>query len=112
MSVSSFCRALAFVPRRAYKVTGEVWLWPGEAAWHFVGVDKKQSAELRERYGASARGFGSIPVTVTLGKTTWKTSIFPDKKSGTYLLPLKADVRRREGIGAGDRITSSLEVRL
>ena len=81
MSVSSFCRALAFVPRRAYKVTGEVWLWPGEAAWHF-------------------------------GKTTWKTSIFPDKKSGTYLLPLKADVRRREGIGAGDRITSSLEVRL
>lgn len=95
---------------KSYKVTGRVWLYPGDtAAWHFVHVDKKTSAELRESY-KSKKGFGSIPVIATVGKTKWKTSVFPDKKSGTYLLPLKAQVRRAEGIDAGDSITFSLAI--
>lgn len=72
------------------------------AAWRFAYVDKPQSIVIKETYGRSARGFGSIPVEVTLGKSKWKTSIFPDKKSGTYLLPLKAKVRRAEGVDEGD----------
>ncbi|HEY4473963.1 MAG TPA: DUF1905 domain-containing protein [Candidatus Paceibacterota bacterium] len=30
--------------------------------------------------------------------TVWNTSIFPDKKSGSYLLPLKAKIRKAENI--------------
>ena len=95
--------------KKLFKVRAKVWLYPGEVAWHFVNVDKKQSAELKEVYGKDRRGFGSIPVTVTLGKTTWKTSIFPDKHSGTYLLPLKAAVRRAEGVEEGDAIAFTLK---
>lgn len=96
-----------------YRVKGKVWLWPGDmSAWHFVNVDKKQSAIVKEKYGARARGFGSVPVTATIGKTSWKTSIFPDKQSGTYLLPLKASVRRAEGVDAGDEIRCKLEILL
>jgi hypothetical protein len=50
-------------------------------------------------------------VQVTLGKTSWKTSIFPDKKSGTYLLPLKVDVRRKEEITHGDSVNFSIQIK-
>lgn len=89
----------------------EVWLYPGMSGWHFVTVPKKPSREITWRFGAMERGWGSLPVLVTVGRTSWKTSIFPDKKAGAYLLPLKADVRRKESIAAGDTITVLVEIR-
>ena len=98
---------------KPYRVKGKVWVHPGEmGAWHFVAVDKKQSAELKEKYAKMKRGFGSLRVRVTLGKTSWDTSIFPEKRSGTYLLPLKAAVRRAEGIQEGDTIQFTLAIPL
>ena len=91
--------------------TAKVWLYPGAAAWHFVNVDKKIAATLKKKYGAQARGFGSLPVEVRIGKTTWQTSIFPDSQSGTYLLPIKVKVRRSEKVGDGDLVQVRLSVR-
>ena len=96
--------------KKKYKVHSGVWVYPGMAAWRFANVDKKQSEEIKEKYGKGKRGFGSIPVVATLGKTTWETSIFPDKRSGTYLLPLKAKIRIAEGIVDGDEINFSIEL--
>lgn len=97
----------------SYKVTGKIWLWPGEAAWHFVNVDEQNSRKIKEVASKQKRkGFGSVPVEVTLGKTKWKTSIFPDSRSGTYLLPLKAKVRMSEGVAHGDVIKYTLQVLL
>ena len=81
------------------------------AAWHFVTVDADVAVRIREeRAGAPRVGWGSIPVSVTVGSTTWKTSIFPDKKSGSYLLPMKAEVRKREGISGGDSVSVQLSI--
>lgn len=89
----------------------EVWLYSGESAnWHFVSVPKGISAEIKERFGEKHRGWGSLPVMVIIGKTSWKTSIFPDRKSGGYLLPLKAEVRRKEGIRNGDKISFLIRI--
>ena len=66
--------------------------------WRFLALPKKESKEIKENFGKSAKGWGSLPVTVMVGHTVWDTSIFPDKKSSTYLLPLKASVRKAEGI--------------
>ncbi len=93
-----------------FKIKSKVWLYPGMAGWHFVSVPKKLSEEIKKSFGTPKRGWGSIPVAVTIGKTTWKTSIFPDKQSGGYLLPLKADVRKKEQIFSGDSITFSLSI--
>ncbi|MCY7364762.1 MAG: DUF1905 domain-containing protein [Frankiaceae bacterium] len=49
-------------------------------------------------------------IHVTVGGTTWSTSIFPDTKRGAYLLPVKKDVRRREGLEVGDRLSVALEL--
>jgi hypothetical protein len=95
----------------SYKVKGKVWLYPGETGnWHFLTVPKKESAAIKKAFGSLVRSWGSFPVSVTIGKTTWKTSIFPDAKSGTYVLPLKAVVRRKEGLFEGDTITFSFQV--
>lgn len=93
-----------------YSVKSEVVLYPGMSGWHFAYVDKKKSKEIREKYATLKKGWGSIPVTVTLGKTTWNTSIFPDKKSETYLLPLKAEVRKKEHIVAKKKIMFSIVI--
>lgn len=93
----------------SYTMTEKVWLYPGDMAnWHFVTLTKKIGQEIKETRGKSARGFGSLPVEVKIGVTIWKTSIFPDRRAGSYLLPLKAKVRKVEDIEAGDTITFSV----
>ncbi len=100
------------MPKDIFTIRAEVWLYPGESAnWHFVNVSKEVSAEIRERFGEQSRGWGSLPVTVTLGRTTWETSIFPDKRSACYLLPLKVAVRTKEMVQAGDKISLSIQIR-
>jgi len=97
---------------KKYKVVSTVWLYPGMAGWHFVSIDKKQSEEIKKKFGSMKRGWGSLPVVVTLGKTVWKTSIFPDTKAGSYLLPLKAEVRKKESVYADESVSFSIEVRV
>lgn len=53
------------------------------------------------------RGFGSIPAKAQIGKTKWNTSLFPTKE-GTYLLPVKLNVRNEEGIDTDDVVTVRL----
>jgi hypothetical protein len=97
----------------SFNIQAEVWLYPGEnASWHFVSVPKEISDEIREHFGGRSKGWGSLPVTATIGRTTWDTSIFPDKKSATYLLPLKAVVRAKEGIRVGERVALSIRMRV
>lgn len=97
--------------KKKYKIRAEVWLYPSEtAAWHFVSVPKKESEEIKKDFGTPRRGWGSVPVSVTVGKTTWETSIFPDKKAGGYILPIKSEVRKKEGIRSRDNISFLLKI--
>ena len=92
-------------------VTSLLWIWKGEAAgrWYFLTVPEEQSAEIRAEAFGSPRGFGSVRVEARIGEVSWRTSVFPLNKGG-YLLPVKAEVRQRAGIGAGDEVTVSLEL--
>lgn len=99
------------MPLCRFKVQGVVWLYPGDSsAWHFVTLPRSASEEIRELTRSVKRGWGSVPVRATLGKTTWETSMFPDRKANAYLLPLKAQVRKRERITAGDTVLMYLDI--
>jgi hypothetical protein len=74
-------------------------------------VPKKIAAEIRATYADEHRSWGSLPVQASVGGTSWKTSIFRDKKSDSYLIPLKADVRKKENIRVGDAILIQLSIR-
>jgi hypothetical protein len=97
-----------------YLFDAQTWLWDARQSdsWVFVSLPEEASTEIREVAGVMPRGFGSVRVTVTLGKTVWKTSIFPDAKAGVYVLPLKKAVRKAEGVEAGDTVTVKVELDL
>jgi len=52
-----------------------------------------------------------VPVQVTIGRTIWRTSIFPGG-DGRYSLPLKKSVRAAEGIGRDSVVDVTIELRL
>jgi len=93
-------------------VTAPVWLWSeGKGSWHFLTVPPEQAVEIRLLAATAGprRGFGSVRVEATINGVAWRTSVFP-QKSGGYILPIKADVRRRADISAGDEVTVTLEL--
>ncbi len=92
-------------------VTAPVWLWSeGKGSWHFLTVPEVAAVEIRAHsFGGGRRGFGSVRVEATIGGVTWRTSVFP-QKSGGYILPIKAEVRRRAGISADDEVTLVLRM--
>ena len=91
-------------------VTAPLWLWSGgQGSWHFITVPEERSAEIRAEAFSGPRGFGSVRVEATIDGVSWRTSVFP-QKSGGYILPVKAEVRRKAGIAAGDDVTVNLEL--
>src|SRR5688500_9043460 len=79
-----------------------VWRHPGDAAWHFVTIPSEISDEIQARTGGDGRAFGTVPVTVRLGETEWSTSLFADTHRDAYLMPIKAQIRRKERLVDGD----------
>jgi hypothetical protein len=92
------------------EITGEVFSWRGPAPHHFVAVPDDEAAALDDARRAVTYGWGMVPVTVELGGTVFTTSLWP--KDGGYVVPLKAAVRRAEGVELGDVVTLRLTVAL
>lgn len=94
-----------------FTFTNEVWIFAAsKASWHFVTLPKEMSADIKAFTKHLAKGFRSVKVTAKIGETTWSTSIFPDSKTGCYFLPLKASVRKAEGITKADSVTVDLKI--
>lgn len=90
------------------KFSGEIWYWRGPSPYYFVTVPAKQCADLKAVSSFVTYGWGMIPVKARIGKTEWKTSLFP--KDGRYIVPLKDKVRAAEELEDGDKVTVRLEV--
>jgi hypothetical protein len=88
--------------------TAEMWYWRGPAPFYFLTVPDEQCQQLRDLSGFVSYGWGMIPATVTIGSTTWETSLFP--KDGRYIVPVKAIVRRKENVDEGQTMTVDLAV--
>lgn len=84
----------------SYNFTAEVWPYPGPGSWHFITVPLDISEEIKSLQ-VKRPGFGAVKVQVLIGGTAWQTSLFPDKESGCYFLPVKAAVRKREQLAPG-----------
>ncbi len=86
----------------------EIWFWHGPAPWYFVTVPAEQCYALKVISGFVTYGWGMIPANVRIGKTEWKTSLFP--KDGRYIVPIKASVRNVEHLEQGDQVIVRLQV--
>lgn len=99
------------MPDDVIEASGPLIKWNGEkASWYFVVLTGDVVGEIH--YAAMGRtgGFGSIRVSATIGETTWSTSVFPDKRSGGFVLPVKAAVRTAEAVTEGDVVTVTLRI--
>jgi hypothetical protein len=90
------------------RFSGEVWLWRGPAPWHFVSVPEEDCVELESTSAFVSYGWGMIPVAAQIGATRWTTSLWP--KDGRYVVPVKASVRKAEGVEVGDLVEVRLTV--
>jgi hypothetical protein len=92
-------------------VTFEAELWRFDTtgtAWHMITLPPEVAEVVKDAADTWKPGFGSVRVEVTIGATTWRTSVFPDSKRGTFLLPVKQAVRRAERFDDGDTVTVAL----
>lgn len=80
-----------------FEFDAEIWQWEGHASWHFLSLSVEISEDIKAFTKHLARGFRSVKVGVNIGQTHWQTSLFPDKKQGVYILPLKKGRARIRG---------------
>ena len=90
---------------KTYHFKTKVFVHPGKAAWYFTTLPVDIAKEINYFFSHAKRGWGSLRVSVQVGATTWETSIFPDKKSSSFMLPLKVAVREKEGMTLVKRVT-------
>jgi Domain of unknown function (DUF1905) len=101
-----------------WTASGPVWLWRGKAkdgaastmAWHFVTITGAVADAIRDAAPGRSAAWGSVYVEATIGGTTWKTSVFPSKEAGGYLLPVKAAVRKAERLVEGDVVAVTISL--
>lgn len=87
---------------------GEIFYWRGPAPYLFVAVPEEPSREIKAISAAVTYGWGVIPVIAQVGKTEWKTSLFP--KEGRYLVPIRMSVQKSENLKVGDNIVIQIEI--
>ena len=91
-----------------WEFDAEVFQWRGPAPYFFVETPAHVDDFLHAHLGELTYGWGVIPAQVRIGATEVTTSLMP--KDGVYLVPLKAALRRPEGIDDGDRVRVRLHV--
>ena len=91
-----------------YQFSTEMWRDKGESGWYFMTVPKNFSEEILQHLQWQEEGWGRMKATAMIGELTWKTSIWFDSKGGNYILPVKAEIRKKGALSEGD----VLEVRI
>lgn len=87
-----------------YRFKAEPWKYSGPNGWYFISLPQKLSKEIRKTFKSEEQGWGRLPAKAKIGNTEWETAIWFDTKVNTYLLPLKAEVRRKEQLIVGNKI--------
>jgi hypothetical protein len=98
-----------------YRTETRLWRWTGGNGgdWFFLSIggeagEALSATALMQRLESGKRsGWGSVKVDVEIGTSHWPTSAFPSKSEG-WMVPVKAAVRKAEGIGEGDAVVAVL----
>jgi hypothetical protein len=91
-----------------YEFIAKPWQYSGPGGWHFVSLPKALSNEIRKALKSEEEGWGRLKATARIGNCEWKTAIWFDTKMNTYLLPLKAEIRKKEMLEMGKDIKTML----
>jgi hypothetical protein len=106
-------KATASATQSVYRTRAKLWRWAGgKASWYFMTLPAAVSREIKLVDAGPRRvGFGALRVEATIGGSTWQTSIFPSTPLKSYLLPVKATVRKAEKLVEGKAVALEIVVR-
>ena len=93
------------ITMKSYRFKAQVWRWPGYGGWYFVNLPRDLSVKIKKV--GKPYGSGFIKVKVTVKKSSWVTALFPHKESRAYLLSIKKNIRKKEGVYENDIIKVS-----
>ncbi len=96
--------------RIRYDFKAEIWQHQSEGGWFFVSLPMAISKEIRDNLKWQEEGWGRMKVIATVKGIAWHTAIWFDNKHDTYLLPLKAEIRKKADLRSGDIIDVSIAV--
>lgn len=103
--------------RIAFETVLEIWHSPENgSAGGYVRIAGEAADAIRvaaitgQWMNGGKRHFGSAKVTSTIGATTWANSVFPEKGSESWFMPIKLAVRKAEGLSEGDRVAITVEL--
>lgn len=71
-----------------------MWRHASEGGWYFVSLPKDISKEIRDNLQWQEEGWGRMKATADIDGFQWDTSIWFDTKHATYILPIKAAIRK------------------
>lgn len=92
---------MAQIKKFKYSFKGRIWRFKGPAGWYFVTLPKSLTKKIRSVHHLSEEGWGRLKTSATIKKTNWNTSIWYDSKIGSYIIPIKASVRKSESLSEG-----------
>jgi arsenate reductase len=81
-----------------YEFSSKIWQYKRKGGWIFISLPQELSREIKEIFKSEEDGWGRLKSYAQIGNTEWQAAIWFDPKSNTYLLPLKAEVRKKEKI--------------
>lgn len=93
-----------------YEFSAEVWQYQSPGGWYFISMPKDLAKEIRDNLKWQEEGWGRLKASAQIGNTNWDTAIWFDTKQNSYLLPLKAEVRKKEKLAAGQNIKATIWV--
>ncbi|MBY6129624.1 DUF1905 domain-containing protein [Qipengyuania aquimaris] len=91
--------------------------WQGDrGTYHLVTITGEAAEAIaahallhRLEFGTQ-RGFGSVKVMASVGRTIWKTSVFPQREKSEWVLLVSKKVMRAEDLAEGDPVQLELEL--
>lgn len=91
-----------------HQFSAKTWQHPSPGGWYFISLPTTIAAEIRTGLQSEEEGWGRLKAVAKTGNSEWKTAIWYDTKMNTYLLPLKAEIRKKEGIIVGKKLQITL----
>jgi hypothetical protein len=91
-----------------YTFSTKMWQHPSPGGWHFVSLPKEMSEEIRENLKWQEEGWGRMKAYGSIGDVKWETAIWFDTKLNTYVLPIKADIRKKTNLKISQLLEMSI----
>lgn len=93
-----------------YEFKTEMWRHSSPGGWYFVSLPKMMSKEIRENHKWQEEGWGRMKALAQIAALKWETAIWFDTKKDTYILPIKAEIRKKSNLEINNKIEMSISI--